>query len=160
MTDYISFAPTLVTLTNEWGFAAGSSYSLVPEPTGLSLHFSGFPDVVPKLFHLVTSAMVALSPADVASRFERQKGKLQQQLTIWHQNNPSQHAQYAAEHLLTAPHFHVDENLQAVAEVSQEAVMGCVAMETIGTNEILISWMTAYQWHKQLSYISSSQYIA
>jgi hypothetical protein len=42
-------------------------------------------------------------------------GKQRQALLVWQQNNPMQHAEYAAQHLLQHPHWHVRE-LEAALE--------------------------------------------
>ncbi len=44
-------------------------------------------------------------------------GKLLQGLRMWRQNNPAQHAEYGAEHVLQTPHWHVEDSIAVLEAV-------------------------------------------
>ncbi len=56
-------------------------------------------------------------------RFETMVGKQRQALLVWQQNNPIQHAEYAAQHLLQRPHWHVRELQRALEGVAAADVL-------------------------------------
>lgn len=64
----------------------------------------------------------------VEERFERQRGQLAQQLDIWHQNNPAQHADYGTEHALLQPHYHVSDSAAALAALASGDVLRCAVL--------------------------------
>jgi len=59
----------------------------------------------------------------VAERFPTMAGRLRQAYTNWRRNNPSQHAEYAADHILQARHHHVDDLLHALHAVRPSDVL-------------------------------------
>ncbi|GFR39769.1 hypothetical protein Agub_g254, partial [Astrephomene gubernaculifera] len=95
----------------------GCSYSLSASETGLQLSLHGFSGVVAQLAEMVAEAVAGVSLEQVEARYGLVHGKLLQSLRLWRHNNPSQHAEYGAEHLLQTPHWHAEESI-AVLERS------------------------------------------
>lgn len=66
-----------------------------------------------------------LSEAQVCQRFASQAGKMRQALTHWRHNNPGQHAEYFAEHLLLETHY------------PTEALLAVLEAEVVGPADVL-----------------------
>lgn len=62
------------------------------------------------------SCLMYLTPI-VFGRYGLVHGKLLQGLRMWRQNNPAQHAEYGAEHVLQAPHWHVEDSIAVLEAV-------------------------------------------
>jgi hypothetical protein len=68
-----------------------------------------------------------VTPAQVSERFPTMAGRLRQTLTNWRNNNPGQHAEYAAEHALSTNHHHAEDLLAALARTGPGDVLRMAA---------------------------------
>ncbi|KAG2488331.1 hypothetical protein HYH03_013181, partial [Edaphochlamys debaryana] len=89
----------------------GTSYSLTACETGFVLAFHGFSGVVARLAEVVAGGLAGVTLRQVEDRYDLVHGKLLQSLRLWRHNNPAQHAEYYADHLLQSPHWHADDSV-------------------------------------------------
>ncbi|GBF97149.1 insulin-degrading-like metalloprotease [Raphidocelis subcapitata] len=112
---------------------AGSAAALEALQTGVRVALCGYPDVLPQLLRRALDAIAGVTEQQVAERFATMAGRMRQALVNWHNNNPGQHAEYAAEHALQARHHHTDALLSALSAATPADVLR--AARRLGTGD-------------------------
>eukprot|EP00873_Tetraselmis_striata_P005224 jgi/Tetstr1/425488/TSEL_015935.t1 len=97
---------------------ASSSAHLGWNSAGLTVHFKGFSDVLPRMVPIVAELLATVSEETLAEHLPVVKGEMQQSLNNWRHNAPASHVAYHARHLLIQPFWHAEDLLAAVGAIS------------------------------------------